>query len=129
MSLNLVVEKEASASINVSAQAENTTIENNGTVEKMEIASEGKVVISGIGEVTIPVVIKAKINISSNQNLQIDAICTFSMTIRSGAEQTTVSVDTAEHKPEIMGLHRLKADIYHLLMRMICGVETNWKKK
>ena len=68
-------------------------------------------------------------NISSNQNLQIDAICTFSMTIRSGAEQTTVSVDTAEHKPEIMGLHRLKADIYHLLMRMICGVETNWKKK
>ena len=108
---HLVVEKEASASINVSAQAENTTIENNGTVEKMEIASEGKVVISGIGEVTIPVVIKAKINISSNQNLQIDAICTFSMTIRSGAEQTTVSVDTAEHKPEIMGLGMISVTI------------------
>ncbi len=99
------IRENASATVQVAEKNKKIDIENDGTVEQLDIGSEGDVKIYGKSTETIPVSITKKANLVTSQNLQIAAVnTTFGLRIRSGAENTTVSVSKEADKPEISGL-------------------------
>ncbi len=102
---HVVIGRDALASVQVTEGSKNAGIENNGTLEQLDIVSDGSVRIFGEGDEIIPVSITKKVKLVTNQNLQITAVqTTFELQIRSGAENTTVTVDKKENRPSISGL-------------------------
>lgn len=101
---HIVISKDANATVKIAKTASSTQVENNGTIQSLEIASEGDVIVNGSAKDIVPTVVNSNVNLVTNQNMQIDAIIKFFLKICPGAENTTVSVDTAINIPKIVGL-------------------------
>ena len=108
---HIVVEKDANVTINIQQGTGEVNVENNGTVKRMNVNVDAKISVSGEATDVIPVYINAAAQVSTNQNLQIEAIVKFSIDILSGAENTTVSVNTKANVPTITGLGMISVTI------------------
>lgn len=103
-SSHIIINKEATATVKIAKTASSTQVENNGTIQNLEISSEGNVTLNGKAKNIVPTVVNSNVNLVTNQNMQIDAIIKFFLKICPGAENTTVAVDTAINIPKIVGL-------------------------
>lgn len=108
---HIILNNVAMASIKVGESAQNTLIENNGTLNSMEVQSSGEVVLEGTSKDTVPTSITNNASVITNQNLQVNSISKFTITIRPGAENTTISVDIEANMPNINGLGMIPVTI------------------
>lgn len=108
---HVVVENDATATVRVVTGASIAQIENKGVLTQLELTAECDVTISGTAKEIIPVSITSKVKLTTNQNLQVNAITKFEMKIRSGAENTVVSVNNRSSIPQISGLGMIPVTI------------------
>lgn len=101
---HIEIDEDASVSIILPKENEDTAIENNGTIKKLEVNTTGKVEITGLSQEKISVEITAEVTISSTIKLDIDATSRFDINVRPGAEGTEITVDVEAHVPGIFGL-------------------------
>ena len=108
---HIIIGEGADATVTISENSTEVSVENNGTIKKLNIKCEGKVNITGDSDKKIPVEIHADATVSTTKVLDIDAKEHFDITIRPGAESTKITVDAEIHVPGIFGLGMISVKI------------------
>lgn len=80
-------------------------IHNNGVISDMMIQSPGMVTVDGASDDTIPVHISAKdVKLKTVQNVRVNATEKATLLLVGDTDDTTISVDKKENKPDVFGL-------------------------
>lgn len=108
---HIIIGEGADATLTISENSTEVSVENNGNIKKLNIKCEGKVNITGDSDKRIPVEIHADAAVSTTKVLDIDAKEHFDITIRPGAESTKITVDAEIHVPGIFGLGMISVKI------------------
>lgn len=101
---HVVVGSDGQASIFINKTSKDVVVDNNGTIQSLELNTTGKIKINGKSNRTIKVRINDKANLTASQPLDVDAISKFALTIRPGGEDTVIAVSNKGNMPTINGL-------------------------
>ncbi len=101
---NVTIMEDASSNITVNEPATQVNIVNDGIVPAVNIYAPAKVRISGSATDTITLSASKPANIVTNQPVNASFTDKITLSLLSGAEDSIVSVDKAENKPDIRGL-------------------------
>lgn len=101
---HVIIDEKASATVTISKDCIEVTLENNGEIKGLEINSAGKVDIVGESGKKISTKINAEVTVTTTQALDIDAKNHFDITVRPGAESTEIAVDLEINVPNIFGV-------------------------
>lgn len=101
---SIKIGQDASANITVAEPVTAVSLINDGVVPSVNVYSAAKIKISGTGEDLISLNVSKEANVVTNQPVKASATAKIVLSLLGGAEDSTVSVDTAANKPEIRGV-------------------------
>lgn len=100
----ITIESDASSNITINEPASQVQIINDGSVPCINVYAPAKVNISGSATDLIALNVSKAANIVTNQPVNASFTDKVTLSLLSGAEESTVSVDKAANKPDIRGL-------------------------